>query len=306
MSKNSNLISCNEYSNFTTLMEQGDEKLISEMKREALQSLKGKWGLGVGTTSLYLILNWILGFLLMVIIIMPFALLSDFIKESVNPFQSESLSTISIVLAIILVILVSVVNCISTGITLYGYSNTILQLRRDNATIDSLFEGFRGFRRMLHATKAMFFIFLYTGSWIPSIIMGFSSFFEETDNFGILSLYTILLLASCVFVAIRYFSYAMTYFIMIDYPEYSALQAMKESKRMMKGHKMDLFLLWLSFIGWGILLFFSVLLLTVFLFGIGLLFIFGILWLMPYIYTTTAVFYEKISNNDYKKENTTF
>ena len=45
----------------------------------------------------------------------------------------------------------------------------------------------------------------------------------------------------------------MTYYVMIDNPEYGVLQAMKESKKIMKGHKMDLFLLWLSFIGWGIL-----------------------------------------------------
>ncbi len=29
--------------------------MIGEMKREALQSLKGKWGLGVGSTILYFI-----------------------------------------------------------------------------------------------------------------------------------------------------------------------------------------------------------------------------------------------------------
>ena len=45
----------------------------------------------------------------------------------------------------------------------------------------------------------------------------------------------------------------MTYYVMVEKPEYSVSQAMKESKNLMKGHKLDLFLLWLSFIGWAIL-----------------------------------------------------
>ena len=49
---------------------------------------------------------------------------------------------------------------------------------------------------------------------------------------------------------------------------------------MMKGHKMDLFLLYLSFIGWAILCIFT-------------LFI-GYLWLAPYVQMTEVKFYEKI------------
>ncbi|KUH45897.1 hypothetical protein M2E15_3170 [Bacillus mycoides] len=44
----------------------------------------------------------------------------------------------------------------------------------------------------------------------------------------------------------------------------------------MKGHKLDLFLLWLSFIGWAIL--------AILTLGIGFL------WLSPYVGTTTAHF----------------
>ena len=40
---------------------------------------------------------------------------------------------------------------------------------------------------------------------------------------------------------IKSFSYAMTYFILNDHPEYTANQAITESRRMMNGHKMDYF-----------------------------------------------------------------
>ena len=49
---------------------------------------------------------------------------------------------------------------------------------------------------------------------------------------------------------------------------------------MMRGHKTDLFLLDLSFIGW--------ILLSVLSFGIGFL------WLGSYIYTANAIFYHEI------------
>ena len=51
---------------------------------------------------------------------------------------------------------------------------------------------------------------------------------------------------------------------------------MKESKNLMKGYKLDLFLLWLSFIGWALL--------AILTLGIGFL------WLSPYVSTTTAHF----------------
>ena len=49
---------------------------------------------------------------------------------------------------------------------------------------------------------------------------------------------------------------------------------------MMKGHKFDLFWLYLSFIGWGILCIFTL--------GIGLL------WLVPYMQTAQSSFYEDV------------
>ena len=45
---------------------------------------------------------------------------------------------------------------------------------------------------------------------------------------------------------IKYYSYAMTEFILLDHPEYGPLQAITESKKMMYGHRMQLFILGLS------------------------------------------------------------
>ena len=52
---------------------------------------------------------------------------------------------------------------------------------------------------------------------------------------------------------VKSLSYAMTPYIMAEQPELSASDAIEKSMVMMEGHKLDLFLLHLSFIGWDIL-----------------------------------------------------
>ncbi|MBM7691074.1 putative membrane protein [Peribacillus deserti] len=76
---------------------------------------------------------------------------------------------------------------------------------------------------------------------------------------------------------IKSFSYSQTFFILRDRPELSILEAITESKKLMKGYKWKFFLMNLSFIGWAILCIFTL--------GIGLL------WLAPYVTTSMAVFY---------------
>jgi len=74
---------------------------------------------------------------------------------------------------------------------------------------------------------------------------------------------------------------SQTFFIMADEPSISATDAMQESWDMMKGHKLQLFLLQLSFLPWVLLSIFT-------------LFI-GLLWLYPYMYTSYANFYLEVS-----------
>ena len=79
---------------------------------------------------------------------------------------------------------------------------------------------------------------------------------------------------------IAVFKYSMVNYILVDEPEIGALEAISKSKEMMDGHKLDLFILRLSFLGWILL---------------GLL-TFGILyiWLVPYMNVTTVKFYDSI------------
>ena len=79
---------------------------------------------------------------------------------------------------------------------------------------------------------------------------------------------------------VKAFAYSMTPFILDENPELTPVEAIHRSRMMMKGHKFDLFWLYLSFIGWGILCLFTA--------GIGFL------WLVPYVQTAEAAFYEEV------------
>ncbi|MBQ9784884.1 MAG: DUF975 family protein [Clostridia bacterium] len=81
---------------------------------------------------------------------------------------------------------------------------------------------------------------------------------------------------------IKSFSYAMAPYIKADHPEYTATQALDESRRIMNGNKWRLFCLNLSFIGW----------LIVGALACGI----GTLWVAPYMSAAQAAFYEEIKN----------
>lgn len=80
---------------------------------------------------------------------------------------------------------------------------------------------------------------------------------------------------------IKSYSYSMTFYILNDNPGLEGNDAITKSRQLMKGHKWDLFVLYLSFIGW--------ILLSILTFGI-----LAILFVGPWMYVAQAKFYESI------------
>ena len=156
----------------------------------------------------------------------------------------------SIALVIGLVVLVAYF-ILSSVITL-GYSKLNLAIvDRREATYSDLFSYFRNWKI---AAKTQFLQILYIFLWsllffIPGIVASYS--------------------------------YALVPYILAEFPEISAREAIKTSKKLMDGNKARLFCLDMSFIGWSIL--------CVFTLGIGFL------WLNPYISAAKADFYREIS-----------
>ena len=114
-----------------------------------------------------------------------------------------------------------------------------------------------------------------------SFKVGFQNWKHNVGGMLLMTVYTFLwTLLLIVPGIIKAFSYALVPFILADKPELSAEEAINLSMKMMDGHKLDLFILSLSFIGWAIL---AILTLCI-----------GYLWLTPYIYTTMVAFYEDV------------
>lgn len=92
-------------------------------------------------------------------------------------------------------------------------------------------------------------------------------------------LWTLLLIVPGI---IKSYEYAMIPYILADNPGISSKEAFRRSKALMNGHKFDLFIFQLSYIGWSIL-------------GSIVCFGFGMLFVTPYISAGNAEFYKEVS-----------
>lgn len=92
---------------------------------------------------------------------------------------------------------------------------------------------------------------------------------------------------------IKAYAYSMAPYLMAEFDGLKPIDAIKLSKRMTSGYKGELFILTLSFLGWGILG-----ALLIFLpFGDILIIVYEALFLTPYMLISQAGFYEKIKAN---------
>ncbi|MCL1833887.1 MAG: DUF975 family protein, partial [Leptospirales bacterium] len=172
------------------------------------------------------------------------SILDSFLKIMFQPLTL--VSTLSIVLSIVMLVVKG-----PFALGLAGYF-----LKRVRGEEFSTINIFDGFKRFFPSFLLMFFTILFVILWSLLLIIP-----------GI----------------IKSLSYSMAFYIMYDNPEISALKALKKSKIMMKGYKLKLFLLFLSFIGWVFL--------TMLTLGIGYF------WLIPYINLSIANFYENLKTN---------
>ena len=158
-------------------------------------------------------------------------------------FEHYSVSGVAVVLVIALEIMSYMV---SVGFVIFS-----LHVSRDEtAEIGNLFDGFGLFFRVL---------------WL-AILQGLLVF-----------LWSLLLFVPGIIAAYRY---RQALYLLLDHPEKSAWQCLRESGALMRGHKWELFVLDLSFIGWSILCSLT----------LGILSI----WIMPYMQQTDIGYFEAI------------
>lgn len=103
------------------------------------------------------------------------------------------------------------------------------------------------------------------------------------------------------------YRYSQSTYILLDHPELSPMECIRRSKEMMYGHKLELFVLQLSFIGWQLLfniptaILSNLVLYTVLPANLITSFVIAVvgvvcaLWLTPYMECTMAGFYDAVN-----------
>lgn len=216
-----------------------------ELKENAKDSLRNKWAESIKIVLLFFIITSVIE-LIYVIPATGFVMnegieyLEHFDDLEGFPDYIQILKSIS-----------SIVTIIIEALITFGFTSFFLKIsRNEDVTYKELFSKTSMWLKFIGATLL---IGLFT-------VLGF-----------------ICLIIPGIIVAI---GVSQTYYILLDNPDIGIMDAIKQSWQLMKGHKLDYFILQLSFIGWAILAALS--------FGIGLL------WLIPYMNVTECNFYNKL------------
>ena len=163
-------------------------------------------------------------------------------------------------LAFIIAILLPIVS--------FGFSKYCLKTTRSGGgDLKTLFEGFNQFGKV----------------FLLNLAIGFFTF-----------LWSLLFIIPGIVAAYRY---SQAFYVLIDNPEMGVLECISKSKELMRGNKLDLFLLQLSFIGWTFLEVFVTYIIT---YTVQLPFTIPIVsfWLTPYMGLSMACYYNYLIRYD--------
>lgn len=164
----------------------------------------------------------------------------------------------------------------------FGYTSYALRLaRNEQPGYRNLLDGFAGAGRVLWMNVLIWvFVFLWELlALLPGTVLWVVGVFLESEALLILS--ALLCAAGGVMGVMASYRYRLAIYFLLDDPECTARQAVSRSKITMRGWKMELFTLDLSFLGWILL-------------GVctmGILYV----WVSPYMSATEANFYDAIS-----------
>ncbi len=268
---------------------------LSEIRCEARECLKGKWGSAAIITLVYFLITYaiyfitsfipIIGPILQLVISVPisFGIISsfmslkrgedvtcvDFLSRGFNNFGKAWSVTLHTILKLLPWIIAIVLIIVSIGVLVY------LQAQSTIATTFNYNSAFSDDSNTIINS-------------IEEYSDNYNTDFPDDSNPALLYpiIRTILFLALFIIyivVIIKSLYYSLSMYILNDNTHLSGKEIVEKSKTIMTGNRLNLVLLGLTFIGWSILAWFTL--------GIGLL------WLLPYICVSQVIFYEDKSNS---------
>ena len=227
-----------------------------KVKEYAWNAMGGKWGYGVGVCLLFFILG----------VVVPCILEGIFQELALVEFSKGSNEAgyfVAYILSLfdehanpyLIILIPCLIFCTALGfitwIFTFGFSACFFDVANNTPhSYKRLFTAFRNVNYFINVNLTGFFKWLLIALWSLLLIVP-----------GIM----------------KYYSYAMTELLLVDHPEYSPIQAIDESKKMMQGHRIELFRLQMEFALWFLLVFIT--------YGIAAL------WVAPYYNTAKAKFY---------------
>lgn len=231
-------------------------KSCAELKNTAKIKLEGYFGLAISAIVLVQLINYIVTSLITGLV--------------------PGLDILSIVLSLLLSAVVSILlGMFNTGLAYF-----FLSLACGKPCVSStVFYGF-----LVHPEKSVKVSLVHS---LVSLVcltpfQFFSLLFLETKDMNYLNIMLITMAVGLIIYLPVSLLISQTYFIIVDFPNYSAKEVLKTSCKIMKKHLWKLFYLELSFL--------PLMLLCVLTCGIGLI------WLLPYMQMTYACFYLDIMN----------
>lgn len=227
----------------------------SELKGLSKSQLKGYWKAPILLTLIY------------GVVVLAISLVQ-------NLFMSESAAFLFLLLTLVIEVWAAV-----------GFPNFYLKFIKDRE--NTTFKDFLVPRTVLLKSLGYVLTMSLIGAFVGFIIglsivssVFYSVFAGELyvePSWGVI---IVVMLVFGIILTIFSLSIAMTTFILVDKKYIRLFEAMGLSMKMMKGYKWKLFILYLSFIGWGLLCILTL--------GIGYL------WLAPYMSLTFTNFYKEL------------
>lgn len=247
--------------------------ISKDFRKQARVKLAGKWGKAILILVVYMLFNWLIGFISGVL-------------------NNETFNSIISICQLLINVPIS-----------YGLLNSFIKLFNDEgvSVFDFLSTGFNNFGRswgialytflklLLPMILMIIAIFMIFGGFIGSILplaqqhvdiaktistTGISSINSSALSVSLIGF--VLLIISSILMTTWSYYYKIANIVAIDDPDLTAKEAVNKSKEYMTGNRWKLFCLEFSFIGWSIL--------AIFTLGIGYL------WLIPYIQIAEIAF----------------
>lgn len=242
--------------------------VLSDIRKSAREALTGKWGKGALITLIYMLFEFVLGFI-------------GGLTEEI-PFISLVVNIATIVISVPIA---------------FGLIISFMKLKRgeDVKCTDFLTDGFARFGRSWKVAGN-----ILLKMWLPILLYVLATFglvfaISFGAAAGILAESGAVIVVACivgialfiaafVYLFITALNYSLVYYIAFDNEEMEAKDVLEESKKSMTGNRGKIVLLQLSFIGWVILSIFTLYI--------------GLLWLIPYMQVALVCFYEALKDKN--------